>query len=339
MAIAGAARRTGRDVRPALALGVLLVLAALVVGASLSWGRYDVTPGEIGRALTGAGADQTIARVVREIRLPRIGAALLIGLALSVAGTVYQGMFRNPLVSPDLLGASAGAGFGASLAIVLGLGPALLQTSAFAFGLLAVLAAWAVSSSMRRDPLLGLILAGIVVSAVFAAGTSFLTYVADPEQELPAITFWLMGGLNGVRPDQLPVLAGIVGVCLVVLWSCRWRLNVIAFSDESAVTLGVDVRVVRAVVVVCATLMTTASASVGGLIAWVGLVVPHLVRMAVGPDFRRLLPLAALAGGVFLLLVDDIARNVWTMEVPLGILTALVGGPFLLALIVTDRRW
>jgi iron complex transport system permease protein len=163
--------------------------------------------------------------------------------------------------------------------------------------------------------------------------------VADPNQQRPAITFWLLGGFNGVRVDQLPPLLGILGVCLVVLWLCRWRLNVIAFSDESARTLGVDVGAVRLIVVVCATLMTTASVSVGGLISWVGLVVPHLVRLTVGPDFRRLLPLAALAGAIFLLVVDDIARNLWTMELPLGILTALVGGPFMLALILRDRSW
>jgi len=333
------ALRPSPHVRGTWALAVLLVLAVVVVTASVLWGRYPMTAGDVWRAIVAPDADPTITRIVTQIRAPRIAAAMLVGMALAVAGTVYQGMFRNPLVSPDLLGASAGAGFGASLAIVLGTGLASIQILAFGFGLLAVLTAWSVSRSMRRDPLLGLILAGIVVSAVFSAGTSFLKYVADPNQQLPAITFWLMGGFNGVRPDQLPPLAGIIVVCGTVLWLCRWRLNVISFSDESARTLGVDVRAVRALVVVAATLITTASVSVGGLISWVGLVVPHLVRLAVGPDFRRLLPLAAIAGAIFLLIVDDIARNLTTMEVPLGILTALVGGPFMLALILRDRSW
>lgn len=333
------AHRPGGRIAVRWAWAVLVAGGAVVVVVSLLWGRYPMTPADLWALVTAPGSDPTIERIFAQIRGPRIAAAMLVGLALAVAGTVYQGMFRNPLVSPDLLGASAGAGFGASLAIVLGVGLVGLQVLAFAAGLVAVLAAWAVSRSMRRDPLLGLILAGIVVSAVFSAGTSFLKYVADPTQQLPAITFWLMGGFNGVRPDQLPALAGIVGACLVVLWLLRWQLNVLAFSDESARTLGVDVRVVRGVVVVCATLMTTASVSVGGLVAWVGLVVPHLVRLAVGPDFRRLLPLAALAGAIFLLLVDDVARNVWTMELPLGILTALVGGPFMLLLILRDRSW
>lgn len=318
---------------------VLACLALVVVAASFAWGQYPVSPLELIRALTGAEVNPTVMRVVTEIRAPRIAASLLVGMALSVAGTVYQGMFRNPLVSPDLLGASAGAGFGASLAIITGAGLVGIQAFAFVGGLSAVLVAWTVSRRMRRDQLLGLILAGIVVSAVFSAGTSFLKYVADPNQQLPAITFWLMGGFNGVRAEQLPPLLAIVGICSAVLWVCRWRLNVMSFSDDSARSLGVDVRLIRALVVGCATLMTTTSVSVGGLISWVGLVVPHLVRLTVGPDFRRLLPLAAVAGGTFLLLVDDIARNLWTAELPLGILTALVGGPFMVALILRDRSW
>lgn len=330
--------RRGAEAR-GLIVAAALVALLVAVSCSLVWGRYPMSPLDAWHALLDPAADETTRRIVLQIRAPRIIAALLVGLALSVAGTVYQGMFRNPLVSPDLLGASAGAGFGASLAIILGVGLFGIQTFAFFGGLTAVLLAWGTASRMQRDPLLGLILAGIVVSAVFGAGTAFLKYVADSEQQLPAITFWLMGGFNGVSPQQLPTLAAIVGVCFAVLWLCRWRLNVMAFSDESARSVGVDVRAVRGLVIVAATLITTSSVSVGGLISWVGLVVPHLVRLTVGPDFRRLLPLAALAGAIFLLLVDDIARNVWSMEVPLGILTALIGGPFMVFLILRDRSW
>ncbi len=332
-----------RRARGPILLVVFAVLLCAAALASITLGRYSVPFADLIRVtrdlFAGQLDDSPASMVVWQIRAPRILAAVLIGLALSVAGAVYQGMFRNPLVSPDILGASAGAGFGASLAIMWRLGLEGIQVFAFVFGLAAVLLAWSVSRTMRRDPLLGLVLAGIVVGAIFTAGTSFLKYVADPESDLPAITFWLMGGLNGVRMDQLPYLAIPVFGCLAVLWVCRWRLNVLTFGDETARTLGINVQMLRAVVIVCATLLTTASVAIGGLIAWVGLVVPHLVRLTVGPDLRIVVPAAVLAGGFFLLVVDNIARNLLTMELPLGVLTSVVGAPFMLALIALDRRW
>lgn len=273
------------------------------------------------------------------IRLPRIGAAILIGLALSVAGVAFQGLFRNPLVSPDILGASTGAGFGASLAIILGLSTTGLQSMAFAFSLAAVALAWAVGRLMKRDPILGLVLAGIVIGALFSAGTSALQYVADPDSELPAITFWLMGGLNGVGLSDLSVLAVPVGVCVLVLLVLRWQLNVITFGADTARSLGVNVPLLRVIVIAAATLLTSSSVAIGGLIAWVGLVMPHLARLVVGPDHRILLPVSALAGACFLLVVDTVARIALTMEIPLGILTALIGAPVLAFLLTRDLQW
>lgn len=324
----------------AILVGALLALLVL----SFNLGRYPVTPATLAQylgavATGGWEGEAEIAHVITRIRLPRLLLAALIGLALSLAGAVYQQVFRNPLVSPDILGASSGAGFGAALALTVGTSLAVVQSLALTFGLIAVTAAWGVSRAMRRDAILGLVLAGIVISAVFSAGTSFLKYIADPDDALPAITFWLMGGLSGVRTSDILTVAVPVLVCGAILWQSRWRLNVLGFGDDAAKALGINVTLLRVTVIFTATLLTTVSVSVGGLIAWVGLVVPHIARMIVGPDMRRLIPTAALLGAIFLLLVDDVARTWLTMEIPLGILTALIGAPFLVALIAANREW
>lgn len=327
------------------AVPLVAVLLAAVFVLSFGFGRFPVSPGDVvgvlwsnltGSAWTGTSA---VAHIVNAIRLPRLAAAVLVGLALASAGTVFQGMFRNPLVSPDLLGASAGAGLGASLAITLGWSMLGVQVSAFALGMVAVGMTWAISMGLRRDPLLGLVLAGIVTAALMSAGTGFLKYVADPDDTLPKITFWLMGGLAGVTKAQVLFLLVPIIACSSLIWSLRWRLNVLTLGDEEARALGVPVTVLRAVLVVAATLLTTTSVCVAGLVGWVGLVVPHLGRMVVGPDHRVLVPFGALLGGLYLLVVDDIARLVFNAEIPLGILTALVGAPFLAALLLWNRRW
>lgn len=329
---------------PAVCVALLGLLVALAL-AGFGIGRYPVGPGLLGEyvwsQLTFAGwhGDPAVEHVIMAIRLPRVAAAVIIGAALSVAGVAYQGLLGNPLVSPDILGASTGAGFGASLAIILGLSIGGLHFLAFTGGLIAVVLAWWIGRMMRRDPILGLVLAGIVIGALFSAGTSFLKYVADPDKELPAITFWLMGGLNGVGLRDVIIVAIPISVSMAVLVALRWQLNVITFGDQTATSLGVDVRVIRVLVIAAATLLTSASVTIGGLIAWVGLVVPHLARLLIGPDHRVLIPASALGGACFVLLVDSLARTVLTMEVPLGILTALVGAPFLAILLTRDRRW
>lgn len=335
------ARSTRRG--PGIVLLLTIVLLALLL-LSFNLGRYPVSAATAlqyaWESVTGGWTGEPeVSHVITRIRLPRFLLAVLIGLCLSLAGAVYQQVFRNPLVSPDILGASSGAGFGAALALSLGAGLATLQTLALVFGLLAVAAAWSISRAMRRDAILGLVLAGIVISAVFSAGTSFLKYTADPDEALPAITFWLMGGLSGVRVSDILTVAVPAAVCCAILWANRHRLNVLGFGDDAARAMGVNVTQLRVLVIIIATLLTTASVAVGGLIAWIGLVVPHISRMLVGPDMRRLIPITALLGGIFLLVVDDIARTWLTMEIPLGILTALIGAPFLVALIAANREW
>ena len=285
---------------------LLLLLGSMLVG------RYGLSAGKLlhmlWTRLTGGAADWSVSdeKVVFAIRLPRIAAAALVGAALAVSGTAYQGMFRNPMVSPDILGASTGAGFGAALAILLGAGYFGISLAAFCFGLLAVAAAWLVSRLSRSDPTVALILAGMMISSLFSAGTSFIKLVADTQQQLPAITYWLM--------------------------------NLLTVGEEEAQSMGVRTGVLRLVVILCATLLTTASVAVSGMIGWVGLVIPHFCRMLFGYDYRRLIPAAALFGAAFLLAVDDIARLVTTGELPLGILTAFVGAPLFLYLIITGGR-
>lgn len=272
------------------------------------------------------------------IRLPRIGAALLVGASLSIAGVVYQGMFRNPMVSPDILGASTGAGFGAAMAILLGASYFLITISSFSFGILAVALAYLTSRFGKMNETLAMILAGMVISSLFSAGTSFVKLVADTQEQLPAITYWLMGSLASIKVKDvgfilLPIIIGMIP--LIVL---RWRLNLLTVEDEAAKTMGINTRLLRLIVVLCATLLTAASVSVSGMIGWVGLIIPHLCRMIFGYDYRRLIPCAVLFGATFLLLVDDIARLVTAGELPLGILTSFVGAPLFLYLLVTGGR-
>lgn len=291
-----------------------------------------------GRTADAAGpVDATIWLV----RMPRIVAAVLVGGALAAAGAAYQALFRNPMVSPDLLGASGGAGVGAALGILLAWNTAAVQLVAFALGLGAVLVTYAVGTAVGRgrESTLTLVLTGIVVSSLCSALISLTKYVADPENKLPQITFWLLGGLDTVtiRDNLLPIVIPIV-VGMIPLLVLRWRLNVLSFGDEEAASMGVNPRVVKAFVIIGATSMTAASVSAAGMVGWVGLVVPHAARMLVGPDARRALPVSALLGAIFLLTVDDIVRSVLTTEVPLGILTALVGAPFFLLILARGRR-
>ena len=272
------------------------------------------------------------------MRLPRVAAAALVGAALAVSGAAYQGMFRNPMVSPDILGASTGAGFGAAVAILLGAGYFGISAAAFCCGLLAVAAAWLVSRLSKADQAVSLILAGMMISSLFSAGTSFVKLVADTQQQLPAITYWLMGSLSSIKDKDVVFLAIPVALGMIPLFFLRWRMNLLTVGEEEAQTMGVNTRRLRGAVIVCATLLTSASVAVSGMIGWVGLVIPHFCRMLFGYDYRRLIPAGALFGAAFLLAVDDIARLVTTGELPLGILTAFVGAPLFLYLIATGGR-
>lgn len=329
---------------------LILTLGFFLVFFGSFWvGRYDVSPVQtlrilldwLLRSLTrGAlGLSQTWqAReyaVVVNVRLPRVAAAALVGAALSTAGCAYQGMFRNPMVSPDLLGASTGAGFGAALGILLGLGYGLTTTLSFAFGLLAVILAYLISRVSRIQPTLAMVLAGVMISSLFTSGTSFIKLVADTTDQLPAITYWLMGALTSVKARDVRFAFWPVAIGLIPLWLLRWRVNLLTVSEAEARSMGVDTARLRVAVVLCATLMTAGSVAISGMIGWVGLVIPHFGRMIFGQDYRRLIPASSLLGAVFLMVVDNLARTITTSEVPLGILTSFVGAPVFLYLILS----
>lgn len=329
------------DKRYARRFAVLGAVFLAVLLGSLLVGRYALSPGQLVHMLwtriSGGAADWPISddKVVFAVRLPRVAAAALVGAALAVSGAAYQGMFRNPMVSPDILGASTGAGFGAAVAILLGAGYFGISAAAFCCGLLAVAAAWLVSRLSKSHQAVALILAGMMISSLFSAGTSFVKLVADTQQQLPAITYWLVGSLSSIKDMDVVFLAIPVALGMIPLFFLRWRMNLLTVGEEEAQFMGVNTRRLRGAVIVCATLLTSASVAVSGMIGWVGLVIPHFCRMLFGYDYRRLIPAGALFGAAFLLAVDDIARLVTTGELPLGILTAFVGAPLFVYLIVT----
>lgn len=323
-------------------LATLLVLAMALVALCL--GPYPLAPGEALQALArgvlgGAGPLSPEEIVVVNVRLPRVAAALIVGGALAAAGATYQGLFRNPLVSPDILGVSAGASVGAALGIFWSLPVFAIQGMAFAGGIATVSLVYLVAVSVRgREPVLVLVLAGVVVGALAGALVSLLKILADPYDQLPAITFWLLGTLSGVKMEDLATSAPIVIASLVPLVLLRWRMNVLSLGDDEARALGVEAGRLRLLFVAAATLMTASVVAVAGVVGWVGLVMPHVARMLAGPSFARMLPLAILLGGGYLLLVDTLARTLATTEVPLGILTAFVGAPFFLYLLARGRQ-
>jgi iron complex transport system permease protein len=325
----------------ALAVGALVLLMAL----AFALGRFPLSLGELAELAANKlfGASYSIAptaeTVVLQVRGPRILAALLVGAALAGAGTAYQGMFRNPLVSPDILGVSAGAALGAVLAIFFSQSALVIQLGAFAGGLAAVAVVYAVGANVRRhDPILALILAGIVIGTLLGSFIALLKYLADPYNQLPAITFWLLGSLAAVSPGDLALAAPFALAGLVPLYLLRWRMNLLSLSDDEARALGVPVGRLRFAVVCAATLMTAASVAISGIIGWVGLLIPHAARLLVGPEFSRLLPLSMALGAAFLLAVDTLCRTIAPIEVPPGVLTALIGTPFFLWLFAAARR-
>jgi iron complex transport system permease protein len=277
--------------------------------------------------------------VMLQIRLPRILAAVLIGAGLAVSGASFQGLFRNPLVSPDILGVAAGAGFGAALGIIVFSGnPVAIQITAFLFSLIAVAITWAVSHFVRSNPTLTLILAGMAIAALFTSLLSFMKYIADPFDELPAIVFWLMGSLSGVKMSDVLIVAGPMVIGIVILLLLRWRLNVLAMGEEESLSLGVDTKKMQFIIVICSTLITASAVSIAGVIGWVGLVIPHIGRIIVGPSHDKLLPVTFLLGAVYLLLIDTLTRSIFSMELPIGILTAIIGVPFFIYLLNRGRR-
>jgi iron complex transport system permease protein len=329
--------------RPPLILALLaaLLLSSVVVASGV--GAFHVPMGDVlttlVRAIGGGPTDAPVDIVLLRIRLPRIGAAVMVGAALSAAGAAYQSLFRNALVSPDILGVSSGAGLGAVVGILAGLPVAGIELLGFAGGLVTVGLVMTLARTLRGGgDVLVLVLAGIVVGALAGAAISLVKVLADPYDQLPAITFWLLGSLAGTKLTDVmatlpPVLIGLVPLLLL-----RWRVGVLSLGDDEARALGVDVARLRAIVIGSATLVTAAVVAISGVIGWVGLMVPHMARLLVGPRFDRLLPASMLLGSAFMVAVDTLARSAARIEIPLGVLTAVIGGPIFVWLLAKARR-
>lgn len=337
------APRRARFDRRLLAIPGFLVLLTVVALAALAVGRYTVPPNEIVRILlsqvfpldrTWYAQERT---VVLDVRLPRVLLSILLGAGLALTGAVMQAVFRNPLASAQVLGVSSGASFGGVLILLAGFGGAALVGGAFLGGVLALVLVVAIARAVPGAPLLMIVLGGTVVGAMFQTMVSFITYIADPYSELPSIVFWLMGSLATATYTKAGTAAiPIVAAGLVVL-ALRWRLNILAMGDEDATALGLNPARLRNVLLLCVALITAGSVSVAGVIGWVGLVVPHLVRMMVGTDNRMVLPVSALLGAAYLTAIDTLSRTLSTAEIPIGILTAIIGAPFFVVLLIRNR--
>ncbi|QTF10317.1 iron ABC transporter permease [Brenneria izadpanahii] len=323
-----------------LLLGVLLISGVLL---ALLVGKYALSLREVIQIVTSTwGAtpiDPRKATVFWNIRLPRLLAALLIGAGLAAAGAAYQGMFRNPLVSPDILGVSAGAGVGATVGIFLGLPILPIQLMAFAGGLGAVALVCLIARMARRhDPVLALVLVGLAIGSLGGAAISLIKILADPYTQLPSITFWLLGGLSAITTHDLQGAAVLILLGMTPLILLRWRMNLLSLPDDEARTLGLNIPRTRLLFILSATLITASAVSIAGIIGWVGLVVPHICRLMVGDNFNRLLPVSVAAGALLLLLTDTLARTLAAIELPLGILTSSIGAPFFLMLLLRGGR-
>lgn len=322
-------------------LFLLFLIAALF---SLSLGRYWIDPATMIKVLasrfTGSAGnwESQVETVLFRVRIPRILLGAMVGAALSASGAVYQGIFRNPLVSPDILGASWGAGFGAALGLFLSFHYAGVSLSAFLFGMGAVGIVYLFGRTLKNNQRLGLILTGTMVGAVFSSGVSFLKLVADPSNTLPAITYWLMGSLTSAKMADVWFAGPFILLGLIPIYLLRWKINLLTMNDEEAKSMGIPSGRLRLILILSATLLTAAAVSVSGMIGWIGLIIPHLARMLLGSDYRKVIPGAMLLGAAYLLLVDDLARMLTTSEIPLGILTAFVGAPYFMILMHREGR-
>ena len=335
--------RRGVLVDPKKLQVILILLLVLISIVSLMSGQMHIKPGMVVQILASrvvplkADWPATLESVVVDVRLPRLLAGLLIGAGLSISGASFQGLFRNPLVSPHILGVSAGAGFGAALGILFFGNIFMVQLLSFLFGLLSVWMTYALSRTYRSTPVLMLVLAGIIVGALFSAATSLLKYLADPVNQMPSIVFWLLGSLNNVSNKDIAIVGPIILTGTIVLLLIRWRINLLTMGEEDARSLGVDTGKIRGIIIISATFISAAAVCISGIIGWVGLVIPHIGRMLVGADNKFLLPVATLIGAIYLVSVDTIARTAMETEIPIGILTAMVGAPVFAYLLRKNR--
>jgi iron complex transport system permease protein len=300
-----------------------LVLAFL----ALCVGRYWVSPPDVFQALAGHPANKTIESVVVYIRLPRVLLALLVGAGLSLSGAALQAIFNNPLASPDITGVASGASFGAALGLLLFSNMAAVQILALIFGCGAIFLTFALSKIRGDGSVLMIVLSGIIIASLFNALVSFIKYVADPFSKLPAITFWLMGSMTGASYGKLAAAAGAILFGSVVILLMRWRLNALSLGEDEIIALGIHPQRTRWILILCAALIVSAAVSICGQIGWIGLVIPHLARVLVGTDNRRVVPVSISLGAAYMLIIDTIARSLSSAEIPLSILTAILGAP------------
>ena len=326
------------ETKEIISIVLLIFLPIVLFFASFLLGRYPISPVDVVNTILCPIFPQlevspTITTIVFEIRLPRIIAAIVVGAALAMAGAAFQSIFKNPLVSSDLLGVSNGAGFGAALAIILSGSNAVIQLFAFIFGLISVSITYLISRAYKAGGILILVLSGVAISAFFNALISAIKFVADPDDKLPEIVYWLMGSLASVTMDKLLMILIPIIIGFAILLALRWHMNLLAMGDEEAQSLGLNPSRVRLLIIIGCTLLTSAAVSISGVIGWIGLVIPHMTRMIVGPDNRILIPASLSLGASFLLLIDNISRAVIAIEIPIGILTAVIGVPIFLYLL------
>lgn len=310
---------------------------------ALCVGRYNIKISEILEIIfskvfnTSKNFDDITYNVILNLRLPRVFAAILIGSSLSLSGITYQGIFKNPLVSPDILGVSSGACVGAAIAILLHWGILGIQVSAFIFGVVAVVITMLIPRIMKRDSTIMLVLSGVIVSGFMSSILGLIKYIADPETQLADITYWQLGSIAKVTFDSLSKITPVILIAAIILISLRWRINILSLGDNEAHSLGVNLRVERGLAVLCATLLTASSVCISGTIGWIGLIMPHLARMLVGNNNVRCLPVATIMSAGFLLIIDTLARTISVGEIPLGILTGLIGTPFFTWMLIKQR--
>lgn len=317
---------------------ILIFLPIVLFFTSFLLGRYPISPIDVIKTILcpifpQLQVSQTITTIVFEIRLPRIMAAIVVGAALAIAGAAFQSIFQNPLVSSDLLGVSNGAGFGAALAILISGTNLVTQVLAFFFGMISVSITYLISRAYKAGGILVLVLSGVAISAFFSALISGIKFIADPDDKLPEIVYWLMGSLASVNLDKLLMIIVPLIIGFAILLLLRWQMNILAMGDEEAQSLGLNPSRVRLLIIIACTLLTSAAVSISGIIGWIGLIIPHVARILVGPNNKILIPASLSLGASFLLFVDNISRAWISVEIPIGILTAIIGVPIFLYLL------
>ena len=322
-------------------VAILGLMLLIIVGSGV--GRYHIPTLDVVKVVLSNVFDfsQTwepqAYSVVMSLRLPRIITAVLVGGALALSGAVYQGVFKNPLVAPDMLGVSTGACVGASVGILCNAGGVTVQIVAFAGGMIAVVLATSIPKIMKNHSMMMLVLSGIIVTGLLDSIMGLLKYVADPDTELAEITHWQLGSLTKATWNDVAYIGPPILLAGIILITIRWRINILSLGEGEARTLGMDIRRIRGIVVVCATILTASAVCISGTIGWIGLVIPHLCRMMIGPDNRKVIPFSIVMGAIFLLLIDTMARVITNADIPLSILTGFVGAPFYFYLLLKQR--